>query len=350
MARRRGVRSDVRSGPITLSLAPRWWLGALALVLLATLAGCAREVGTPPAVGTLERDRIELTAEARELILEIPVREGDPVAAGDLVLVQDARFVAAQLSGALAARDVAAARLAELVRGTRREEIDEARARLSEARSAVAEAVPEAERIRVLVRRGVEPQRSLEQAQAALGETRARREAASSFLARLLHGTTVEQLDQARAQLAQAEAAVEEIRIRKDRLQVVAPRAGVLDALPFEVGERPPAGATVAVVLADGAPFARVYVSAQLRPRVHPGLSASITVEGLDTVFAARVRWVSSEAAFTPFFALTERDRGRLSYLAEIDLIEPAARSLPTGLAVEATFGARSEEGAAEDG
>jgi HlyD family secretion protein len=34
------------------------------------------------------------------------------------------------------------------------------------------------------------------------------------------------------------------------------------------------------------------------------------------------VRWVSSEAAFTPYFALTERDRGRLSYVAKVDIGE----------------------------
>jgi HlyD family secretion protein len=47
---------------------------------------------------------------------------------------------------------------------------------------------------------------------------------------------------------------------------------------------------------------------------------------------------VASEAAFTPYFALTERDRGHLAYLAEIDLVGETARELPTGLPVEVTF------------
>jgi HlyD family secretion protein len=48
------------------------------------------------------------------------------------------------------------------------------------------------------------------------------------------------------------------------------------------------------------------------------------------------VRTVSHEAAFTPYFALTERDRGRLSYVAKIDLEGDAAHALPTGLPLEA--------------
>jgi HlyD family secretion protein len=47
---------------------------------------------------------------------------------------------------------------------------------------------------------------------------------------------------------------------------------------------------------------------------------------------------ISSEAAFTPYYALTERDRDHFSYLAEIDLVDEAARDLPTGLPVEVRF------------
>ena len=48
------------------------------------------------------------------------------------------------------------------------------------------------------------------------------------------------------------------------------------------------------------------------------------------------MRTVSQEAAFTPYYALTERDRGRLSYVAKIDLEGEVARALPTGLPLEA--------------
>jgi HlyD family secretion protein len=74
----------------------------------------------------------------------------------------------------------------------------------------------------------------------------------------------------------------------------------------------------------------RVFVSA--------GLSALVRVDGISDAFEGRVRTVSSEAVFTPYFALTERDRGRLAYVAEIDLIGETAAALPTGLPVEVTF------------
>ncbi|MCA9510415.1 MAG: hypothetical protein KC560_06890, partial [Myxococcales bacterium] len=69
---------------------------------------------------------------------------------------------------------------------------------------------------------------------------------------------------------------------------------------------------------------------------VAPGAAARVHVDGVDAPFAARVRSVSSDAAFTPYYALTKHDRGRLTWVAEIDLTEDAARALPTGLPVEA--------------
>ena len=46
-------------------------------------------------------------------------------------------------------------------------------------------------------------------------------------------------------------------------------------------------------------------------------------------------RYIAGEASFTPYFALTQRDRSRLAYQAEIDLTEPAALDLPVSVPVE---------------
>jgi HlyD family secretion protein len=123
---------------------------------------------------------------------------------------------------------------------------------------------------------------------------------------------------------------------------VTAPVAGRLDALPFELGERPRAGDAVAVMLTDGAPYARVYVPEPLLVAARPGAAAAVKADGDARTWRGRVRRLSSEASFTPHYALTERDRSRLSYLAEIELEDAAARELPTGVPVEARFTATS--------
>jgi HlyD family secretion protein len=79
-------------------------------------------------------------------------------------------------------------------------------------------------------------------------------------------------------------------------------------------------------------------VPAEIRPHTVSGAVVSVAVDGFESPFKGRIRFISAEAAFTPYFALTERDRGHFTYLAEIDLLEPEARDLPTGLPVEVSF------------
>ena len=93
----------------------------------------------------------------------------------------------------------------------------------------------------------------------------------------------------------------------------------------------------LAVLLSGEQPYARVYVPENLRVNIRPGDSASVYVDGIETPFQGRVRRIASEATFTPYFSLTERDRGRLSYLAEITLQTDADR-LPDGVPVEVVF------------
>ena len=312
---------------------------ALGMALLAaSVSGCADDLADVPSVGTLERPRIELTAEAREPIVEIAVREGDRVEEGQLLARLDDTRMRAQVARAEAARDEAAARLAEAQRGPRAERIAEAKARLAGARSAVTNARSELARARALAESQFESESRLDELQARYSEAVARRDEARAALEALLEGTTVEELDQAKSALAAAQASLADVAVQLERLSLRAPRVGRIDALPFEVGERPPAGAVVVIMLAADAPYARVHVPAPVRVRLSPGARARVWVDGYEEPFEGVVRLLSSDAAFTPYYALTQHDRSRLAYVAEIDLTDPAAGDLPTGVPVEVRF------------
>jgi HlyD family secretion protein len=319
------------------------WVVVVAVVLLSV--GCTEE-GPPPMVGTLERDRYQLVAEAAEPIVEVAALEGQCVAAGDAVVALDPRRTAAEVAGAREELRRATARLAELERGPRHERIAAARAELAGAAETVEVAAREHERFATLEQSGVVAAHELDVRQRQLAAARADRDAAAAWLEELVRGTTAEELEQARAAAASAAARLEELEVTLERLTARSPRAACIEALPYELGERPPLGATVAVLLADGPPWARIYVPEPLRARVVPGTELVLTVDGVAGRLAGRVRTVAREPVFTPHFALTERDRSRLTYLAEVDLADAAARDLPAGLPVEATLGPAPEAGA----
>jgi HlyD family secretion protein len=301
-------------------------------------AACERATLPLPAVGTVERDRIELVAESSEPIVEIAVTEGDAVAAGQLLLRLDSAMHDAQLAQARATRDRAEQRFAELVRGPRRELILEARARVDGARENLATQQREHDRVQALLARQLVSPSQLDQAHARRELAAAQFNEAEAVLAALLEGTTSEELGQAKAAVDESTAALRAIEISAARLEVRAPRSGTVEVLPYELGERPAKSATVAVVLADDAPYARIYVPEEIRSRIVPGLAATVRIDGMDRDYTGAVRFVAADAAFTPYFALTQRDRSRLSYIAEILLTDSQAAVLPTGVPVEVNF------------
>ncbi len=312
--------------------------GRHALVLVATAAMAACGGDGNALLGTLERDRIELVAEAQEPIVEVAVHEGDAVAEGQLLLRLDPAAANAELAQARATAGQAEKRLAELVDGPRREQILEARALLAGAKAGAAAAASDFARIEKLVGDGMLPVSELDRQRAARDEAVANEHAAKQRLADLERGTRSEVIDQAAAAVEGARAQLAGFELTLSRLTVRAPRAGVIDALPYKLGERPPRGAPVAVLLAAGQPYARVFIPEPQRTSVKAGSQATIRIDGTGREWRGELRYVSSEAAFTPYYALNERDRSRLSFLAEVVLTEPEADALPTGMPVEVTM------------
>lgn len=245
---------------------PRAALGAVALVLLA--AGC----GGPSVqlAGTVERTALELAAPDSELVVRVPVKVGEHVAAGQVVVQLDTAVAEADLKAYQAGRAAAAALLKE--------------------------AEGEYDRVARLRKAGVSTEQSLDEA--------------------------VRKRDEALAQVAEREARIAQATKRLSDLTIRSATPGVVDQIAFDEGERAPAGGVVAVVLSDEAPWVRVWLPARATARVAPGSPARVEIAGLGQVLHGRVRDVSREPEFTPHFALTERESAHLVYEARIDLVD----------------------------
>ncbi len=304
-------------------------LGSIAL-----LAACGDASDASRIVGELASDRIELTAEAAEPIVEVLVAEGESVSHDQLLLRQDATRAAARLAEAQAVVGQAQARLDELVRGPRSEMIAAARANVTGAVDELDFREADYERVQKVHAMKLASPELLDRAEAALDAARANLDLRRAQLQELLSGTTVEELQQAERAVEQAAARRDQIAVDLARHEIRAPAAGIVDSRLFEPGERPAAGQAVLVMLTGDQPYARVYIPENLRVHVGPGTTADVFVDGLDAPLAGVVRWVASEAAFTPYYALTERDRGRLAYEAKIDL-DVQRQRLPDGVPVD---------------
>ena len=286
--------------------------------------------------GTVERDRLELIAESNERIVEVAVHEGDRVPVGAVLVRQEAGTAQPRIEQLRAALVEAQRRLADLEQGPA-----PARDRGSPRRAGRRRGWPahRAERIHPGADPGAAP--AAERVQPGPGARNARRRRApratqpAHVYELLRQGTRIEQIAGARAGVERATAALAEIETVAARYTVTAPRAGLVEALPYKLGERPAAGKPVAILLADGVPYARVYVPEPLRTAFVAGTQVEAAVDGQPQRIKGTVRYVSAEAAFTPYYALTQKDRSRLAYLAEVTLDDAAAAALPAGVPIQ---------------
>lgn len=303
----------------------------------ALLASCARD-GEDTLPGTLERDRVELVADANEFIVSLPLSEGAAVKSGDIIVVQDRALSAAELDAARAQLAEAESKVEELKNGPLSTTIRAAAARRDRARAERDDAVRERDRLLGLVSRSLVSKSDADRQVAAASAAEAGLSEAEASLRELQQGTRSELLMQARQAADSARANLKGLETTSARLEVRAPVDGVIDALPYHVGEKPARGATVAVLLTSGAPYARVHVPEGIRARVKTGTAATIQVDGVEKTLKGQVRFVASEAEFTPYYSLTAADRSKLSFLAEVVIEDAEAANLPSGVPLEVTL------------
>lgn len=309
----------------------------------------------PVTLGTLEWDRIAVPAPVAEKIVDIRVREGERVVAGQVLLQLDPETTRAELQAAEAAVARQVAALEELNDGPREEEIARAQAALEAAQAEARDRQADFRRLQALGKKNYASQSDIDAAQALAESAEAQVRGAREQLLELERGTRIEEIEQGQAALAEARAQAQARRALLQKLTVTAPQPGIVDSIPFKLGDQAPLGGSLVVMLTGETPYARVYVPQPLRLDVEVGGGAQIYLEGMgkgdDGIhklgpFTGKVRMVRNEPSFTPYYALTGDDATRLSYIAEIQLQTDAAR-LPAGLPLRAEFSTSGAQGTA---
>lgn len=286
-----------------------------ALPLIARLAACA--IPEVLAVGYVEGEYVNLAPVGTARLVEVVPRQGDRVAAGDLVARQERTDAEIALAKAEAARGQAEAELANLREGSRPEEIAVTEASLAAARVRLAEAERQATRNSALAKRGVV-------AQADLDTILASRDTAQADVAQLEAELAVQRLP-ARAQvvaaaeseLRSAEAAVRDARWQLDQRHLEAPATGEVTDVFRRVGEIAGPTAPVVSLLPDGAWKLVVFVGEPDLSRIAPGDRLDVRCDGCPAGLGATVSYVAHEPEFTPPVIYSVENRQKLVYRIE---------------------------------
>lgn len=158
------------------------------------------------ASGTIEATEVDVSAKVSGRILKLLVDEGDTVRAGQVIAVLDGEEIQAQVVQARGAYEAARARLEELLRGAREEEIRQAQANLAQAQAAAEGARRTLETVQQMYAKATELKAQLVNAQTAYESAENAYRQAKAKLELVEAGARPEQIDQARAAVEQAKA------------------------------------------------------------------------------------------------------------------------------------------------
>ncbi len=318
---------------------------ALAYYAFAWLSLISCGGGNAPleATGTLEAVEIRVPARGAGVALDVPVREGERVEAGDVLVILDDASLRHQRDQAAAARDIAEAGLDLVLEGARREDLDSARQALKSAEENLRIASEEADRLRALMGTGSVSQQQMDRAESAEVLARGARSQAASALAKLESGAREPEVVQARAALEQAEAVLALAQESLADARIVSPIGGTVIYRMMEKGEWASPGSTVFVIADLENLRLTVYVPEPRLAEIMLGQEAEVTMDGDAETVIGRVTWISPEAEFTPKNVQTDEERAKQVFAVRIDVENPDGVLKP-GMPADVVFRSAGDE------
>jgi len=153
---------------------------------------------------------------------------------------------------------------------------------------------------------------------------------ARAKLASVQAGAMPEDVAIAEAQVRQAESALASVEVQLDKLNLTAPRDGIIIERPANPGELAVPGATLMNLGDLDRVTLTVFIPEMQIGRVRVGQTARVEVDAYPgQTFEGSVAFISPEAEFTPKNVQTEEERVNLVFAVKITLDNPTHRLKP---------------------
>lgn len=320
----------------------------MAFLLFAVLAvGCSRGTGDGAVVlnGRIEAPVVDLAPKVAGRVVQVVVREGDRVRAGDVLVRLDLGETAIAVERDRFGLSSAEARVQDLESGSRRPEILAAEAEVADRRAAVDLAKKELDRQKLLMERRVAVARDLDRAKVDLQRGEAALAGSRERLRLAMEGSRKYQTEQARQDVRRAETLLAQSRTVARESEIRAPADGVILHRMAEPGLLLGPGLPALTMAFADRLYVRAFIPETRLGRVRQGQAATVSVDGFPgRRFPARVTEISPDAEFTPKPVETRSERVNLVYATKVDLDAGWKEPLVPGQPAEVTVSTDAPE------
>ncbi|MBC8107424.1 MAG: efflux RND transporter periplasmic adaptor subunit [Anaerolineae bacterium] len=298
----------------------------LVLVIIGVLVGVLLYSQSRPqsdhVSGFIEADEIRVASRVGGRVAKTLAREGERVKRGDPLIELEPYDLLHRQAEAKAKRDELAAKLAKLKAGPRRQEIAAAQARVDAAAASTQLARITYERVKSSSESRATSATELDQADAELKNATAQENARRQDLDELKEGTRPEEIAEAEAAVAAADAALAQIGEQIKELRIVSPVDGIVEALDIQPGDMVAANAPVLSLLDTSNIWVRAYIP-ENRMDVKPDDKVTITVDSFPgKTFIGHISFIARQAEFTPNNVQTPEERSKQVFRIKATLDE----------------------------
>ncbi|MDO9509637.1 MAG: efflux RND transporter periplasmic adaptor subunit [Thermovirgaceae bacterium] len=290
------------------------------------------------ATGTVEIETVDVSAEVGGVISFLAFKESEEVRSGDLLARIDRPDLRAQLERDAAGAALAAAMLEDLKRGSRTEEIAQARAARDAALASFRQAERDAKRFASLFDAEVISRKELEQAVLAEELAASSLKRAGEALAVFEAGPRADQVAAQKEAVKQARAVLAMTQSQLEKTEVRSPAEGTVLTRNFETGELAAQGSVLFTIGRYSECHVRIYIPSTMLGLVTPGQAADVRVDSFpDTVFRGSVSEIAQRAEFTPRQSITPDERANLVFRVKVDVENPEGLLKP-GMPADVTL------------
>lgn len=286
------------------------------LIICLALAGCG-DAGNPAYQGYVEGEYVHVAAPDSGWLTQLNVENGQNVREGDLLFELEATREQAGRDAAAARLAEANARLENLSKGRRAEEMSVFDPQIGAAEANLRFASAEYSRQQQLAKTDASARRKLEEARAAQRTAAARLEELRLSRNVALLPAREDEIAAAAALAEAGRAQLAEAEWRLDQRHVRARVGGVVEDIVRRAGEFVPAGGAVVSLLPPENVKLRFFVPEPQLANLHLGQSVSLGCDSCPENLAAKISFISSQAEFTPPFIYSIGSREKFVFMIE---------------------------------
>jgi HlyD family secretion protein len=289
---------------------------AVVFLLASALCGCA---GDKPGTyqGYVEGEFVHVASPLGGRLEHLAVQRGQQVEADAPLFTLELEQETAAKHQAEEQLHAAQARLADLEKGQRPDELEVTKAELAQAVATERQTALQLERRQVQFDAGLIPQEQVDDARSAHTVAAAR---VTELQSRLKVSRLPSRVDQVREQGSQIEAqsaVLAQAEWRLGQKQVRSTQAGLVADTLYREGEWVPAGSPVVRILPPANVKVRFFVPEAVAGGLAPGRKVTLRCDGCPAAIAATVSFISTEPEFTPPVIYSNETRAKLVFMVE---------------------------------